>query len=147
MFARLLRSVPPLAFYLVYCQSLTAQSVLTTQEIGDGGPAIRAVLNGPTSLTFDPKGNLYIVEMAGNRIRKVESQTGIVSTVVGHGEECLGNDCEYSDREKGTELIVGGLQGVASDSEGMIYFSQIGKGLIRRLDMSTGRVQWGCPLE
>jgi sugar lactone lactonase YvrE len=38
---------------------------------GDGGPANSASLNGPSGITFDSCGNLYITEVNQGRIRKV----------------------------------------------------------------------------
>ena len=38
---------------------------------GDGGPAIKAQLNGPSDLAVDSSGNLYIAEYNNHRIRKV----------------------------------------------------------------------------
>ena len=45
---------------------------------GDGGIATLAELNGPTCITIDASGNLYIAEYYNSRIRKV---TGIVTPV------------------------------------------------------------------
>ena len=38
---------------------------------GDGGPATQGILNYPENVAVDSKGNIYIAEMFGNRIRKV----------------------------------------------------------------------------
>lgn len=38
---------------------------------GDGGPAAKAVLNHPNSLSFDPDGNLLFSDAFNNRIRKI----------------------------------------------------------------------------
>jgi streptogramin lyase len=53
---------------------------------GDGGPAIRAKLNDPHSIAFDPRGNLYIADVRNHRIRKVARDTGFISTFAGTGE-------------------------------------------------------------
>lgn len=47
-------------------------------SIGDGGAAMNALLNSPSSVAVDRSGNLYIAEVS--RIRKVDP-TGIISTV------------------------------------------------------------------
>jgi uncharacterized protein (TIGR03437 family) len=47
--------------------------------LGDGGPAIGALLRTPGGIAFDAVGNLYITEIYGARIRKVNS-AGIIST-------------------------------------------------------------------
>jgi trimeric autotransporter adhesin len=38
---------------------------------GDGGPAAKALLNHPNSLSFDPDGNLIFSDALNNRIRKI----------------------------------------------------------------------------
>jgi len=52
---------------------------------GDGGPAKSASLNHPTGVALDSKGNLLIADAFNNRIRRVDSATGIITTVVGNG--------------------------------------------------------------
>jgi sugar lactone lactonase YvrE len=52
---------------------------------GDGGPAVNAKLNNPSSIAFDSDGNLYIAEYVNNRVRRVDAKTGIISTVAGNG--------------------------------------------------------------
>jgi sugar lactone lactonase YvrE len=57
---------------------------------GDGGPAINAEINFPGSLAT--KGaNLYLADVANDRIRKVDS-TGKISTVAGNGTQGFGGD-------------------------------------------------------
>jgi len=57
---------------------------------GDGGPAVSALINQPYSVGFD-SGNLYITELAGQRVRKVNS-AGIISTVAGNGTQGFSGD-------------------------------------------------------
>ena len=47
---------------------------------GDGGPAMQAQLNIPSSLEVDPFGNLFFVDFANNRIRRID-YSGTVTTV------------------------------------------------------------------
>ena len=58
---------------------------------GDGGPATAALLNGAGGVALDAAGNLYIAEYE-NRIRRVDSATGVISTVAGNGEAGFGGD-------------------------------------------------------
>ncbi len=54
---------------------------------GDGGPATKALLNIPHSIALDAKNNLYIADIGNHRIRKVDAQTGIITTIAGNGEK------------------------------------------------------------
>ena len=51
---------------------------------GDGGPATAAQLNFPEDVAVDAAGNLFIVDNANSRVRRV-SPTGAISTVAGTG--------------------------------------------------------------
>lgn len=51
---------------------------------GDNGPANQARLNLPTCVEVDRQGNLYIADLANNRIRKVD-RTGRITTIAGTG--------------------------------------------------------------
>ena len=51
---------------------------------GDGGPALKAMLNEPKSITI--AGNcLYIADAENHRIRRLDLQSGIIITVAGSG--------------------------------------------------------------
>ncbi len=55
---------------------------------GDDGPAIKATLHRPHSIQFDAAGeNLFICDIGNHRIRRVELETGIVSTFCGNGKK------------------------------------------------------------
>lgn len=53
-------------------------------SVGDGGPATRATLKGPTGLAVDAEGNVYIADAGHYRIRKVTPH-GTITTVAGYG--------------------------------------------------------------
>jgi GT2 family glycosyltransferase/DNA-binding beta-propeller fold protein YncE len=56
------------------------------QNVGDGGPATSAHLNMPSDVAIDTRtGDLYIADMHHNRVRKVDAQTHIITTVAGSG--------------------------------------------------------------
>src|SRR4051794_2697731 len=46
---------------------------------GDGGPAIRAMLNSPGALALDASGRLYFADRGNNIVRRIET-SGIIST-------------------------------------------------------------------
>lgn len=58
---------------------------------GDGGPAQAASLH-PWGLTVDSGGDLYVVDKANNRIRKIDGKSGIISTVAGGGTSSFSGD-------------------------------------------------------
>ena len=49
---------------------------------GDGGPALTAELNYPGGIAFGGDGDLYIVDEANHRVRRV-APDGAITTVVG----------------------------------------------------------------
>ena len=54
---------------------------------GDGGQATDAVLDGPSGLAFHPHdGSLYFADEHNHRIRRIDMETGLITTVVGTGE-------------------------------------------------------------
>lgn len=57
----------------------------TFDSTGDGGPATAASMRQPFGLALDAKGNLYIGEYGGYRVRKV-TVAGVISTYAGTGE-------------------------------------------------------------
>jgi len=52
---------------------------------GDGGLAISAALKKPASICFDTCGNMYFSDEDNNRVRKVDAETGIITTIAGNG--------------------------------------------------------------
>ncbi len=52
---------------------------------GDGGPAVKAKLDNPSSIAFDSAGNLYIAEFVNNLVRRVDAKTGVITTIAGNG--------------------------------------------------------------
>ncbi|MFT5524942.1 MAG: DNA-binding beta-propeller fold protein YncE, partial [Pirellulaceae bacterium] len=55
----------------------------------DGGPATKASLNNPHSISLDAKKNLYVADIGNHRIRRINLSTGIIETVAGNGERKL----------------------------------------------------------
>lgn len=59
---------------------------------GDGGAAVNAQLTQPARVTTDVAGNLYIADVANQRIRKVDAGSGTISTYAGNGNIFTGPD-------------------------------------------------------
>lgn len=52
---------------------------------GDGGPARMAQFKRPHSIIFDAQENLYVCDIGNHRIRRIDRQTGLISTFAGTG--------------------------------------------------------------
>ena len=96
-------------------------------ELGDGGPATKALLLEPAGLALDRTGSLYIADYGDWRIRKVD-RSGTIATVAG-GKR--GGDS--GDGGPATDALVYGPTGVTVDASGNIYIAEDGRS-IRKVD-------------
>jgi len=97
--------------------------------LGDGGPAITARLNHPTSIAVDSAGNVFIADEYNHRIREVTAATGIITTVAGNGVGGFNGDGEAIF----AELLY--PQGVAVDANENVFIA----------DTNNHRVRWLSP--
>ena len=51
---------------------------------GDGGPATKARI-GPTAITTDVDGNVFLAEYGNNRVRRIDAKSGVIMTIAGNG--------------------------------------------------------------
>ncbi|KAA6458371.1 hypothetical protein DYQ86_20885, partial [Acidobacteria bacterium AB60] len=106
-----------------------AGNVLAT-SLGDGGPATSAQI-AATGIALDSHSNLYI--SGAGRIRVVNSQTGIISTLAGDGvSRSTGDGLPATQAEVDPGSLV-------LDSSGNLFFSDAGRN-IREIDAKTGIV-------
>ncbi|MBI4603262.1 MAG: hypothetical protein HY721_15015 [Planctomycetes bacterium] len=111
---------------------------------GDGGKAVEARLNEPYEVRFDydySKGAMFVVEMAGAVVRKVDRSTGLISTVAGAGEPGYSGDGGPAARAKLRQP-----HSIALDGKGGLYVADIGNHRIRRVDLEKGTIETppGC---
>lgn len=100
---------------------------------GDGGAATSAKMDWDIDVVFDIAGNMYISELVGDRIRKVDKSTGIITTFVGNG--VLG----YSgDGGSATSAEIDNPRYIAVDASDNLFFADQGNNRIRKVDLSTG---------
>ena len=96
---------------------------------GDGGPATEALLTFPYSVDVDEEGNLYIADSENHRIRRVDAESGIITTFAGTGEEGFGGDGGPA-----TEAKLDWPSGVAVDAAGNVYIADQENERIRKVD-------------
>ena len=82
---------------------------------GDGGPAISAALNGPKGISISKNGAFYLADTENHAIRRVDTKTGVITTVVGTGEKGDGPD---GDPRK---CRMNRPHGIFVDSKGTVY--------------------------
>jgi len=100
---------------------------------GDGGPAAKALLNGPFDVVFDAAGNLFFSDTFNNRIRKVDARSGVITTVAGSGEKGYSGDGGPATRAALNEPY-----GVVVDRAGNLYIADRLNRRVRRIDAASG---------
>ena len=100
---------------------------------GDGGTATLASLNMPHEIQFDAGGDLYIVERDSHVVRKVDMQTGRISTVAGTGVDGFSGDGGPASAAR-----LSRPHSIVFDPEGGLLICDIGNHRIRRVDLTTG---------
>jgi cysteine-rich repeat protein len=96
---------------------------------GDGGPAASAELNSPRGLAVDGLGNLLIADRSNHRIRRVDADSGNITTVAGTGTSGY-----TGDGGPAVGAQVGAPQRVAVDGPGNLFIADTSNHCIRKVD-------------
>lgn len=97
-------------------------------QLGDGGPATAANLDGPEGLAYDAvTGDLYIADAANFRVRRVAAN-GIISTVAGTGMQNFSNDW-ILPADVGNDLLRAPMtpSGLAITSDRRLWIASLGR--------------------
>ncbi|HEV2495138.1 MAG TPA: hypothetical protein VG204_18920 [Terriglobia bacterium] len=100
---------------------------------GDGAPAVKAALSGPSGVAVDSEGSVYIADTGNHRIRRVDS-SGSITTVAGNGGAGFGGDGGPA-----IKASLAGPTGLAVDDDGNLYVADTLNSRIRRVD-TTGTI-------
>jgi sugar lactone lactonase YvrE len=108
-------------------------------EGGDGGPATKADLQGPTGMAFDRSGNLYVADLWADRVRRIDPSR-IIATIAGSGPTTL-ERATYSNPDPNQGFSGDGGPataarfyaplGLAFDSHGTLYVADSFNGRVR----------------
>jgi hypothetical protein len=109
----------------------TGATTGTSLTFGDGGSATSAVFNKPVGICGSSTGSMYLTELAGFRIRKVDGTTGIVSTLSGSGVAITNGADANGDGGSATAALIGGSYSVIRDTNANLYFADVGSNKVR----------------
>ena len=96
---------------------------------GDGGPSELAQLSSPRRIHIDRDGNLYIADTGNQRVRRIDGETGLITTVAGNGETG-----PVQDQVPATETPLDTPVAVFVSPKGRIWIADRGHHRIRRVD-------------
>jgi len=102
---------------------------------GDGGPATEAKLNEPYEVRFDRDGNMLFVEMQNAVVRRVDRDTGVITTIAGTGESGFSGDGGPA-----TAATFNQPHSIAVGPDGATYVADIRNHRVRRIDPESGTI-------
>ena len=135
------RLVKIIALLLV---ALSLQSLPAAQKVvlvagggdrSDGSPAVEAKLDSPFGVDFDRAGNLFLVELTGQRVRKIDKD-GVLSTVAGDGTQ--GN---RGDGGAAKQAQFNGTHNLAIGPDDTIYVADTWNNCVRAIDPRSGKIK------
>ena len=101
---------------------------------GDGGPASAALLREPFMCSFDSAGNIYLAEARNHCVRRIDRDTGVITTIAGNGSAGYSGD--------GGPAVAATLNEPYSltvhPQSGDIYIVDRMNAAVRRVDGTTG---------
>src|SRR5437763_16183131 len=99
---------------------------------GDGVPATQAKLQTPFGIDFDRAGNLYFVELTGQRVGRIDPK-GIFTTVAGPGQKGSGGDGGPALKAE-----FNGMHSLVVAPSGEVLLADTWNNRVRKLDAKTG---------
>ena len=117
----------------VHAQTMTTISGVDTAGYGgDKDLAAKATLDYPDAVAVDARGNIYIGDDHNNRLRVINAETGVITTLAGNGTAGFTGDGGPADQAE-----INGPTAMAFDAEDNLYFGDEANACIRKIDMKT----------
>ena len=132
--------VPLLALLIVLATLTPARAAQRLVLVAGGGehetgvPATQARLKDPFGVAFGPRGDLFLVELAGGRILQIDT-AGVFRVVGGTGEKA-----DSGDGGPAREAAFHSMHALAIDPQGRVYLADTLNHRVRLYDPATGRV-------
>jgi sugar lactone lactonase YvrE len=106
---------------------------------GDGGLAVNATLNQPSTIDIDSNGNLYIADTGNFVVRRVDGATGNISTYAGTaGQTCFPVTAACGDGGPATSATFAFPLGITLDAANNLYIADWYGFKVRMVNSSTG---------
>jgi sugar lactone lactonase YvrE len=100
---------------------------------GDGGIATAAQLSYPWGVAVNTTGDLLITDNQNHRIRRIDANTGIITTVAGTGQPGFSGEGGLA-----SSAMLSSPFGIAVDPVGNLIIADTGNYRIRKVDAKTG---------
>ena len=102
---------------------------------GDGAPAAEARLHSPFGIDFDSSHTMYIAELEGGHVHRIDPQ-GILTTIAGTGSE----KGDAGDNGPAKEATFNGMHSLAIAPSGEIYVADTWNNRVRKIDPRSARI-------
>ena len=102
---------------------------------GDGGQGRLAALNQPHSIQLDRRGDLYICDIGNHRIRRVDSNSGLIFTFAGTGARA-----RPTDGAKLAKAPIYGPRAIDFDAVGDLWLVLREGNAVYKIDMKAGTI-------
>ena len=94
----------------------------------------RSPLQNPFGVDFDSKGNMYVVELGGGRIHRIDEK-GLLTTIAGDGSRSY-----LGDGGPAANATFNGMHNCAITKDDQLLIADSWNHCVRRIDLGSGRI-------
>ena len=108
-------------------------STIAGGGVADGLSSVFSILSAPKAIAIDQKGNIYISDPDFHRVRKIDYQTGIITTYAGNGTAGFSGD-----NQSATKATLNSPNGLAINTTGDLFIADSNNNRVRMVDKISG---------